>query len=57
VGSPKFRSRDGQITTTCQWRIARHLGFEDQERQVGLVGRNNPSSRYSLSFSTGALNK
>jgi hypothetical protein len=31
-------SRDGQITTTCQWRIGRHLGLQDHYRQLGLIG-------------------
>ena len=38
VGSPKLRSRDGQITTTCHFRIGPHLRFEDQDRQIRLIG-------------------
>jgi hypothetical protein len=38
TGSPKFRSREGQITTTCHFQIGRHLRFQDQGRQLRLIG-------------------
>ena len=49
VGAPKLRSREGQITTTCHFQIGRHLRFQDQGRQLRLIGgrqKQGPSNLY-----------